>query len=193
MRLIICIGHFIGEFPTYLDSFNAVDEQYNVSATTGGNRFIPRSLVQLSSANVTQALRTIVATGATFAGYSFDVSKKPTTPSNAVNPQWRDVLFEAVITLPFSNTDYKTNALHQYQITNELLPILQKLTPGGGAYLNEADPYQTDWKEAFYSSNYDALLAAKNKYDPDHLFYGQTAVGSDYWTEQSDGRLCRTS
>jgi hypothetical protein len=48
-----------------------------------------------------------------------------------------------------------------------------------------------NWKEEFYGPNYDKLLAIKKKYDPHHVFYALTAVGSDLWVEQSDKRLCR--
>ena len=29
------------------------------------------------------------------------------------------------------------------------------------------------------------------KYDPEHIFYAETAVGSEDWVAKSDGRLCR--
>ena len=97
----------------------------------------------------------------------------------------------------------------QNKITNEWVPQLAALTPGGGCYLNEvrtspnhdshirysctcqADFQDPDWKATFYGSNYERLLSIKNKYDPDHLFYATTAVGSDYWTVGAGGRLCR--
>lgn len=80
------------------------------------------------------------------------------------------------------------------------------IAPKSGAYLNEvctiiawgdianidsqASAGDLDWKTDFYGANYDRLLSVKNKYDPDHMFYGRTAVGSDYWVEQDDKRLC---
>lgn len=57
----------------------------------------------------------------------------------------------------------------------------------------EADPNQPDWKKAFYGANYDRLLAIKEKYDPHHLFYGTTAVGSDFYSIDEAGRLCRAT
>lgn len=55
--------------------------------------------------------------------------------------------------------------------------------------LNKADFQDPDWKNNYYGVNYDRLLEIKNKYDPEHLFYALTAVGSDYWEMQPDGRL----
>lgn len=79
----------------------------------------------------------------------------------------------------------------QDQITNDFLPRLEDLTPGGGAYLNEGDYQQPEWQSVFYGKNYRALTAIKDRYDPFHLFYATTAVGSEYWAPQVDGRLCK--
>jgi hypothetical protein len=76
-------------------------------------------------------------------------------------------------------------------MTNVLMPALEAITPGGGSYINEANFRQSDWQDAFYGVNYDSLLAIKDKYDPDQLFYGLTAVGSHRWAVQNDGRLCQ--
>lgn len=75
-------------------------------------------------------------------------------------------------------------------MTNELIPTLEAITPGGGAYLNEADFRQPDFQDVFYGNNYDTLLSIKNKYDPEGLFYALTAVGSEKWASRLDGRLC---
>ena len=78
-------------------------------------------------------------------------------------------------------------------MTNDLIPILAKLTPNGGAYINEADFQQPDFQNVFYGANYPTLKAIKKKYDPHDMFYAITAVGSENWHEdQTDGgRLCR--
>ena len=77
-------------------------------------------------------------------------------------------------------------------MTNKYLPPVEDLTPGGGAYLNEANFQQPDYQTAFYGGNYDRLLQIKDKYDPDQIFYALTAVGSDRWYEDQSrgGRLC---
>lgn len=73
------------------------------------------------------------------------------------------------------------------------MPRLEALSPDGGSYLNEADFNQPNWQKAFYGKNYDKLSAIKDRYDPNGLFYGLTAVGSDKWDNRlnTDGRLCR--
>lgn len=55
----------------------------------------------------------------------------------------------------------------------------------------QADFRQPDFQQAFFGVNYHKLQAIKAKYDPDDLFYALTAVNSDQWAEQQDGRLCK--
>lgn len=92
-------------------------------------------------------------------------------------------------------------------IERDFISKFRALAPDSGAYLNEvcvnskfldapdralqANPVDVDWKRDFYGVNYDRLLSIKTKYDPNHIFYGLTAVGSDYWVEKDDKRLCR--
>lgn len=79
------------------------------------------------------------------------------------------------------------------KVTNNWVAALRELAPDSGAYLNEADPNEPDWQTAFYGANYQTLLSIKKKYDPDNIFYAKTAVGSEAWTELSDGRLCAST
>ena len=72
-----------------------------------------------------------------------------------------------------------------------LQPLLDAATPGGGVYLNEASHLYADWREGFYGANYDRLRAVKKTYDPESLLYARTAVGSDEWSEEANGRLCK--
>lgn len=87
--------------------------------------------------------------------------------------------------------DFIANLEAQRNITNVLTPALEAITPDGAAYLNEADVNQPNWQQVFYGSNYAELLSIKQKYDPDSLFWGKTAVGSEDWEMRTDGRLCK--
>jgi len=71
-------------------------------------------------------------------------------------------------------------------MTEELLPPLERLTPGGAAYLNEGD-----FQRVFYGSKYETLRRIKGIYDPDDIFYALEAVGSESWKTAADGRLCK--
>jgi hypothetical protein len=78
-------------------------------------------------------------------------------------------------------------------MTEVLIPRLAELAPNGSAYLNVADFRQPDYKDVFYGKNYAKLESIKAKYDPFNLFYAVTAVGSDFWKPQEDGRLCKAN
>ncbi|KAL4937006.1 hypothetical protein BDV06DRAFT_227371 [Aspergillus oleicola] len=81
------------------------------------------------------------------------------------------------------------NLENWWLITNVLLPRLAKFSPGGGAYLNKANPYEPDWQYAFYGENYGRIFNIKAKYNSDGVFYVPTGVGSDSWVQRDDGRL----
>lgn len=59
------------------------------------------------------------------------------------------------------------------------------------SYVNEGNPFDPDWQRVFYGENFNKLLQIKDKYDPNGIFYGLTAVGSQRWEVRNDGRLCR--
>ncbi|KAJ5622745.1 FAD/FMN-containing dehydrogenase [Penicillium lividum] len=183
-------SYYIDEFPTWYSSFQTMSPDVNITQANLGGRFIPRSLIDSDSGSLVERFLTIVSYGAVVSGISVNASRSrddKSAPTNSVNPAWRDAAIDIVVG---TDTNQNYNIEAQKLITEVLLPELEDLTPGGGAYLNEADPHQPNWKYTFYNDNYDRLLSVKNKYDPKHIFYGTTAVGSDYWVEV-DGRLCR--
>jgi hypothetical protein len=93
----------------------------------------------------------------------------------------------------YDRSNIPNNILAQNVVAEVLNPALEKLTPGGAAYLNEADFNQPDWQRVFYGENYPRLLSIKKKYDPDNVFWGRTAVGSEALEVTPDGRLCPAS
>ncbi|PHH64777.1 hypothetical protein CDD81_4039 [Ophiocordyceps australis] len=187
-------AYSVETFPGYLPQFKAQITPTPVGVGQYGARFIPRSVVQEKNVELTAAYRYMVEHGALVAGLGIKVSHSVTgNVWNSVNPAWRDTLIHNVIQTPYNYTAPLSDMKKaQDQITHDLLPPLERLTPGGGAYMNEGDWQQPDWQHVFYGSNYAALAAIKNTYDPFHAFYATTAVGSEYWAPQADGRLCKT-
>jgi FAD/FMN-containing dehydrogenase len=161
-----------------------------VSNLNIGGRFIPRRLIDTNTSALTSAIRNITAQGAIFSGVSFNVSMHA-PDSVAANPHWRDAAFDAVIATPFDWSDWSKSIAGMDLLTESLLPVLEHLTPGGGAYLNEADFQQKKWKETFYGDHYERLDRVKRKYDPEGTFYALGAVGSERWGSGEEGRLCR--
>lgn len=162
-----------------------------------GGRFIPRQILENNRSSIMSAARSvlqdpdfrILGTGMNAAT---QVSGLP-AGDNAVLPVWREAILGYEVTAGWNYTaPFAVNALLQQRMTNEAIPALERVTPGSGTYLNEANFQQPEWQEAFYGSNYGRLREIKKRYDPESLFYAMTAVGSEVWTVADDGRLCRT-
>ncbi|KAH8691854.1 hypothetical protein BGW36DRAFT_400031 [Talaromyces proteolyticus] len=184
--------YFIEDFPSYYESYQVMNPVSNITEAQLGGRLIPRSLLDSSPGVIMNAFRNILTlkNTALLSGVSVNVSRQADVQRNSVNPAWRDAAIDLVVGTSWNYTNWDNDLANRELITNKLLPELEKITPGGGAYLNEADSAQPDWKQVFYGSNYDRLRDIKQKYDPDDTFYAITAVGSEHWTQKADGRLC---
>jgi hypothetical protein len=181
-------------YPTYLAAFNAMNlPSSEVGNTLIGGRFVPRSVINNNLDGFIAAIRSTVETYFNvFAGITINVANKNTT-AVAVNPPWRSTIVSAVMGSLFNYSDFQSNFANQNLLTNTIIPTFSHLsTVPPGAYLNEADFQEPNWKSVFYGSNYQALDKVKAKYDPYDMLYALGAVGSDRWTQLKDGRLCRT-
>ncbi|KAF2193948.1 hypothetical protein K469DRAFT_734568 [Zopfia rhizophila CBS 207.26] len=76
-------------------------------------------------------------------------------------------------------------------ITSNKTEPLRKLAPDTGAYFNECDSFEPEWQTAFFGPHYRRLRQIKEKYDPGAILWCRRCVGSEVYTEQEDGRLCR--
>ena len=47
---------------------------------------------------------------------------------------------------------------------------------------SESNFFEPDWQRSFWGSNYPRLLAVKQRYDPDGLFFVHHGVGSERWS-----------
>jgi FAD/FMN-containing dehydrogenase len=163
----------------------------NVGIAQYGGRLIPRATIQNNTAAFMQMARNITQDGVLFIGVGTDVSAPAETVYNSVLPAWRSTLVHATLTTPWNFTAPWADMLAlQDKMTDSIMPQIEAVTPGSGAYMNEADFRQPNYQEVFFGSNYDKLLNIKNKWDPYHLFYAIKSVGSDYWNVAADGRMC---
>ncbi|RMZ37648.1 hypothetical protein AFCA_001903 [Aspergillus flavus] len=181
-------------FPAYLDQFNAQAPLVEIAVAQYGSWLLPRSVVENNSTNreLIQSYRTILSTGANFTNVGLKVSKEVAGDvDNAVNPAWRNAISHMLLYTGWEFDQREKMVEAQKLMTEVLVPAFSKLAPESGAYLNEADFHQPDFKTAFFGNNYDKLRAIKAKYDPNDLFYALTAVGSDEWTVSESGRMCR--
>jgi FAD/FMN-containing dehydrogenase len=186
--------------PTYTE-YDSYYEHYNhywgplpagniqVGDSLFGGRLMPRTALP----SFGQTARQLAKMGVTYIGVGTDVSRFGSDNANAVLPQWRSSLVQVSLTLPWSfDVPFADMVAAQDRITNEIQPVIEAATPGAGAYMNEANFQQDDFQDTFYGVNYPKLLEIKNKYDPNHLLYVQTGVGSEGWAQSNDGRLCKT-
>ncbi|KAK2745697.1 hypothetical protein FQN57_003594 [Myotisia sp. PD_48] len=181
------------DFPSYYEAYSHMNPPANITEFQLGGRLMPSSLIR-NKENIDgflSALRYIGEKGAVVSGVTVEPSKIPSGPGNSVNPAWREAAVSIVLGTPFVYTDWELMLKNQRLMTEVLLPPLEKLSTQSGVYLNEADFNQPNWKKEFYGSHYQRLLDIKKRYDPDDAFYVLTGVGSDVWTKQEDGRLCR--
>nr|ANM86569.1 putative FAD oxidase [Cladonia uncialis subsp. uncialis]AUW31352.1 putative isoamyl alcohol oxidase [Cladonia uncialis subsp. uncialis] len=185
----------VTESSTFLEHYNTFIEpnptQLVENAQYGG-RFIPLSVIQENNDELTAVVRNLTQEGVTFVGIGLNVSAAVVgNVYNSAHPSWRDAALVVILTTPWPNgaiiSDMENLAT---QMTNKWVPSLTALAPESGCYMSEADPHQPDWKEAFYGPNYPSLYSIKMKYDPDHIFYAPTAVGSDDYEVQENGGLC---
>ncbi|KAF7324645.1 FAD-binding domain-containing protein [Mycena kentingensis (nom. inval.)] len=111
--------------------------------------------------------------------------------SSGLNPAWRKAKTHVIIqnewfdSTPLDQVDSFRKLFHEKQ-----LPILEKLSgPNAGAYANEADLLESDFRQTFYGeANYKKLTAIKRKYDPEDLFIVPAGVGSERWDAEG---ICR--
>lgn len=82
-----------------------------------------------------------------------------------------------------------TAARRDAAATGMAMAEIRKLVPNAGSYLAESDFFEDGWQEAFWGANYTRLLAAKDKYDPDGLFFVHHGVGSERWSSDGFTRL----
>ncbi|PVH92519.1 FAD-binding domain-containing protein [Periconia macrospinosa] len=179
------------EKPTFLANYQSLTASWNVSDYNLGGRLIPRSLIEENPQAFTDAVR-FIGSQTIISGVTFNVDKGVASPNDvAVNPYFRKALMGISLGTSVDYTNWTATLNGQDIITNVFLPKLAALAPQGGAYLNEADFQASDFKSLFYGPHYDKLSHIKSIYDPNDIFYARTAVGSDRWFEDAEGRLCK--
>ncbi|KAI1081714.1 hypothetical protein F5B20DRAFT_535046 [Whalleya microplaca] len=182
---------------TYYEHFQYYTTAAYVTNDVVGSRLVQRSTVQNSLPDLMATIRSITATTSLSVqvnGETANVShaRAGNAPdSNAVLPAWRDSLYHLMLAVSF-DAAAPDDELERIQAQlNEWQDQIKVITPGGGAYMNEATYDNVDWKVDYYGANYDKLLGIKEKYDPDFTLWAHTSVGSDsYWAVAEDGRLC---
>ncbi|KAJ0425698.1 hypothetical protein BJY00DRAFT_298348 [Aspergillus carlsbadensis] len=109
-------------------------------------------------------------------------SDQPNGPgASSITPAWRNGLWHVIFTRQFDGTITDPDVVRDiWQTTHNLMNPLRELTPGGGAYQNEADAFEPDPIRSFWGEeNYARLLRIKREVDPTNLLTVWNGVGWD--------------
>lgn len=165
---------------------------YEVNRYQFGGRLIPRTVVENNTAELVKVYQDLAANGVLLAGSTANYKKPTGAPDNGVLPAWRNTMIQQQLITNWNSTaPWADMEAAQQRMTNVFMPKIEAVTPGSGAYLNEADFQQKNWQNTFFGANYPKLKAIKKKYDPKDLFYILKGVGSEAWNVGKDGRMCR--
>jgi hypothetical protein len=84
--------------------------------------------------------------------------------NTSVKPAWRDNLayqitgYQSNLSLPYSE-----QIEDRYNFTNGIMQLWRDVSPGSGAYLNEADRIEPNFQWAFWGGFYPKLLELKKR------------------------------
>ncbi|KAK2759779.1 hypothetical protein FQN54_002513 [Arachnomyces sp. PD_36] len=106
---------------------------------------------------------------------------------NAILPAWRNAYTHVVASRGWPSNNAQAKSLATQQLRETSVPALKALSPNSGAYLNEADPTNPEWKNDYFGENYPRLLEIKRKWDPKGVFWCKPCVGHDDGWEVLDG------
>lgn len=184
------------DYASYRDHYNEYlgplpYGRFGVESYQYGSRLIPRSVIKTSNDALQAALRNVTSNGVLMASVAVNTSRSA-YPPNSVSSAWRDATVHMQMLTPWSETaPWSDMIASQYRMTNEYVPQIEAVTPNSGAYLNEADFRQPNFQQTFFGANYNRLLALKRRWDPESIFFALKGVGSEFWSLNNNGRLCR--
>jgi hypothetical protein len=165
------------------------------STQVQGSRLLPEEVVLNNTSAIIDVYKNIAAMpeGFIIIGNGINpAGSSRTAPSNSVLAEWRKTYLHMLVVSQWDwSSTFTKNQERQGKLLNTILPAMKQLAPLSGVYMNEGNPYQADWENDYYGSNYAKLKEIKQKYDPSSLLYARTGVESDDWMEDVNGRLCR--
>ncbi|GAP82512.2 putative isoamyl alcohol [Rosellinia necatrix] len=110
----------------------------------------------------------------------------------SVHPAWYKSLWSlsAGVTIPW-NVTYPARLQNMTTLTKATLLSEQLTGTEGAAYPNEANPFAQKWRMSWWGENFERLLEAKRRYDPDSLLKCWKCVGFEDADIGSDRYRCQ--
>lgn len=109
-----------------------------------------------------------------------------TANATSTTPAWREAVWQMGTYSFWAWDDTLAERKALVSAMETLGAPVQELA-GGAAYVNEGNPFTSDWQDAFWGDNYPQLLAIKHKYDPEGVLNCFKCVG---WEEQLANSSC---
>ncbi|GJE99668.1 FAD-binding domain-containing protein [Phanerochaete sordida] len=146
-----------------------------------GSRLLPRELFVNNQTAVADAALSLEVPYVGFYVVAGGAVSRVDPDSVALNPAWRSALAHVVFSAGWADGASRSTIDATRSQIKQSEAALRALTPGGGAYFNEASLYEVDFQQTFFGSHYDRLRAIKKQYDPSDLFIVPEGVGSEDW------------
>lgn len=193
----------IESHPSFLAFFNSTNSSPSatVSSSLMSSRLLGRAeLTDLPMPDLKRHLQNFVeGENGSMLLFGLQGGRGPrTVPSHlrgALNPVWRSVYAHVLsFGAPINATGVPSVELPNAGKWSETHreAYWRVWAPDTGAYMNEANTFNTHWKKDFYGVYYEELLGIKMKYDPGESLFVRNGVGSDRWDYDLDsGLLCR--
>jgi FAD/FMN-containing dehydrogenase len=150
-----------------------------------GSRLIPRSVFETAGgrANLMGFFALLQSMGQTpYIPVVGPVLYNYTEGSTSAAPAWRQAVWELGSGTAWAWNSTLPTRKQKIAGLQNMTAVIEGITPGSGAYSNEANPFTINWREAWWGENYDRLVSVKNKYDPQGLLSCWKCIG---W-EESD-------
>lgn len=178
-------------YPSYTDylAYTTADASATEPPGLGSllsSRLVPRNVFNSSTSisNLVDAVlygieqaRTYLPGTATQVVFETPLSTPDEERQTSVHPAWRDAIWHVINVGEWH--DPLAPAV-QKNVTEGFLAMLdplKALSPGSGAYFNEASLAEEEWEYTYFGDNYPRLLEIKQTYDPDHIFDCWKCVG----------------
>ena len=188
---MIVIENSYASYASYTDYLAVSAADARVTEPAGifsllSSRLMPRSLFTTSEdiESLVEAVaygidkaRTLLALTAAQVVFETPISTPDSNQMTSALPAWRSALWHVIQVGEWLEPLAPTTLENVTTGFLRLVDPLKKLSPGGGAYLNEAHYEEPDWQDTFFGTNYNRLLEIKNQYDPTHMFDCWKCVG----------------